>query len=68
VYKNSPAGLQGIVPGDIVLSVDGKKMEDMSELADYIRGKKVGEEITLVILRRDEKGEVTTKLAETPTV
>jgi S1-C subfamily serine protease len=66
VYTNSPAGLQGIVPGDIVLNVDGKKMGDMSELADYIREKKVGEEITLVVLRGDMKGEVSIKLAETP--
>jgi serine protease Do len=66
VYKNSPAGLQGIEPGDIVLNVDGKKMGDMSELADYIREKKVGEEITLVVLRGDKKGEVSINLAETP--
>jgi serine protease Do len=67
VYKNSPAGEQGIAPGDIVLTVDGKEMRDMSELADYIRAKKVGKEITLVILRGEETGEVTIQLAETPT-
>jgi S1-C subfamily serine protease len=66
VYKESPAGIQGIMPGDIVLSVDGKKMKDMSELADYIRKKKVDEKITLEILRGERRGEVTLTLAETP--
>ncbi len=66
IYKDSPAGIRGILPGDIVLSVDGKKVKDMSELADYIRKKKVDEEITLEILRGEERGEVTITLAETP--
>ncbi len=67
VYKNSPAGIQGIAPGDIVLTVDGKTMKEWSDFADYIRAKKVGEEINLVILRGEEKGEATIQLAETPT-
>jgi serine protease Do len=66
IYENSPAGLRGILPGDIVLGVDGKKMNDMSELANYIRKKKVGDEITLRIMRGDKEGEVAISLAETP--
>lgn len=66
-FENGPAGQQGITSGDIILSVDGKKISDMSELAGYIQDKKVGEVITLSVLRGNTEGTVQVRLAETPT-
>ncbi|MDD1674394.1 MAG: trypsin-like peptidase domain-containing protein, partial [Methanomicrobiales archaeon] len=67
-FENSPAGQQGIAPGDIILSIDGKKVTDMSELAGYVQSnKKVDDVITLVVRRGKEEGSVQITLAETPT-
>ncbi len=66
-FENSPAGQQRITAGDIILSVDGKKIADMSELAGYVRGKKVGDVITLAVRRGSIEGNVKVRLAETPT-
>jgi serine protease Do len=66
-FENSPAGQQRITAGDIILSVDGKKISDMSELAGYVRGKKVGDVITLAVRRGSIEGNVKVRLAETPT-
>jgi S1-C subfamily serine protease len=66
-FENSPAGQQRITAGDIIVSVDKKKIGDMSELAGYVRGKKVGDVITLAVQRGSIKGDVKVRLAETPT-
>lgn len=65
IFENSPAG-QMIAPGDIVLAVDGTTVTDISELMDYVLGKKVGDAITLTIRRGDAQGDVQVILAETP--
>ena len=66
-FENSPAGQQRITAGDIILSVDGKKVGDMSEMAGYVRNKKVGDVITLAVKRGNIQGNVKVRLAETPT-
>ena len=66
-FENSPAGQQRITAGDIIVSVDGKKVADMSELAGYVRGMKVGDVITLAVKRGNIQGNVKVRLAETPT-
>jgi S1-C subfamily serine protease len=66
-FENSPAGQQRITAGDIIISVDKKKIGDMSELAGFVRGKKVGDVITLAVQRGSIKGDVKVRLAETPT-
>jgi S1-C subfamily serine protease len=53
--------------GDIILSVDGKKIADMSELAGYVRNKKVGDTLTLAVKRGNIQGNVKVRLSETPT-
>lgn len=67
-FESSPAGQQRITAGDIILSVDGKKINDMSELAAYVRGKKVGDVISLSVRRGSIQGDVKVRLAETPSM
>jgi S1-C subfamily serine protease len=68
VFGNSPAGQVGIAPGDIILSIDDKKVTDMSELSDYVQSnRKVGDTITLVVRRGKEEGSAEIQLTETPT-
>ncbi|MCD1294305.1 trypsin [Methanocella sp. CWC-04] len=65
-FENSPAGQRGITSGDIILSVDGITVKDMSELAGYVRKKKIGDKIKLTIKRGSLQGDVDIILAETP--
>ena len=66
-FENSPAWAQGITSGDIILTVDGKAVKDMAELAAYVRKKKIGDTITLAVRRGNLQGDVKVKLGEIPT-
>jgi serine protease Do len=66
-FENGPAGQQGIAPGDIILSIDGRRIKDMSDLGGVLQDRKIGDVITLGVLRGNRKREVKVKLAETPT-
>ncbi len=52
VIPGSPADKAGIVENDIILSVDGKKIEGDFDLAGYIRTKNIGDIATLKIISK----------------
>lgn len=52
VIPGSPADKAGIVENDIVLEVDGVKLDDKINLSSIIREKKIGDVINLKILHR----------------
>lgn len=60
--KNSPAEKVGILPGDLIISVDGKEYnaDEMTEMSNNIKGKE-GTEVNLKILRDTETKEFTVK-------
>lgn len=78
VIAGSPAekaGLQGMGAGmgqgrflnaDIVVAVDGKTITTMDELANAIQAKKVGDTITLTVLRNGQRQDVTATLGARP--
>ena len=51
IAPGSPADKAGILEGDIILSVDGVKITDDTSFASIIRQKKVGQVVSLRILR-----------------
>ena len=51
VVKNSPADKAGIKENDLIIEVNGKKMDEKSELADLIQEFKIGDEVELTLLR-----------------
>lgn len=56
VIPGSPADKAGIVENDIILEIDGKKLDDKNSLASIVRQKSVGQIVTLKILHKgDEK-------------
>jgi serine protease Do len=46
-----PAAKSGIQAGDIITSIDGKRVKDFDFLTAYIQSKKPGDKVTLVVLR-----------------
>ncbi len=66
VIPGSPADKAGIVENDIVLEVDGTKLDEDHDLATMIRGKKVGDTVTFKILHRGDYKTVSVKLEAAP--
>jgi serine protease Do len=66
LIKGSPADLAGLKRADVILSIDGKKVESPKDLQTAIRSRKVGDTIKLTIWRDKKKMDVEVKLAEMP--
>ncbi len=48
---NSPASKAGLQEGDVIRRVDGTVIKDFAEVPRLIKNKKVGDTVTLEILR-----------------
>lgn len=67
VTPNSPAQEAGVQRGDIILSVNGKPVNDSNQLRMSISMMQPGTKVTLKLLRNGNEHEATVKLAEMPT-
>ncbi|HKU81376.1 MAG TPA: trypsin-like peptidase domain-containing protein [Candidatus Tumulicola sp.] len=66
VISGSPADQAGIQPGDVILQVDGKNMDNRKSLHDYVASKKPGDTIRVDVWSQGVKKLVSVKLGETP--
>ncbi len=66
VLPGSPADKAGIVENDIILEVDGQKIDNDHSLVSLVKNKKVGDELKLKIYHKGEEKTVSVKLAEMP--
>jgi serine protease Do len=66
VTKDSPAEEAGIKPEDVVVSVDGRPVQDSSDLSRYVASKGPGQTVKLRILRNGEQKDVDVKLGTFP--
>ena len=66
VFDDGPAAKAGVQVGDVVLSVDGKKVATSQELQFLIAGKPVGAKVALQTLRKGKGKEIDVKLGERP--
>lgn len=64
VIRNSPAEKSGMKRGDILLEIDGTKLEKMSELRTYIYSKKVGEKVNIKYIRGNKEYQISITLAK----
>ena len=66
VIPGSPADKAGIVENDIILEVDGIKIDDKTNLASVIRQKKIGDVVNLKILHKGAEKIVPVTLEPAP--
>ncbi len=66
INPNTAAEKAGLKTGDIILTIDGEKIEDTSALSKIIQAKGAGTEITLAILREGQRQEIKAKLGGRP--
>ncbi|MBP7811734.1 MAG: trypsin-like peptidase domain-containing protein [Candidatus Moranbacteria bacterium] len=64
VVPGSPADKAGIMENDILLSIDGAKIDEKHQLANLISEKNVNDEITVEVWHKGEMKEVKVKLEE----
>ncbi len=62
ITANGPADKTELQEKDIILSIDGKELNTMNDLREYIYTKKPGDEVTLKINRRKINKEIVIKL------
>ena len=66
VTLNSPAGRAGMQRGDVILRVEGKETNSVTEIKDIIADHKVGDNITLTVDRDGQNLDMTLTLEEMP--
>jgi serine protease Do len=66
VTKGSPAEAAGIKPEDVVVSVDGRPVQDSSDLSRYIASRAPGNSVSLRVLRDGSERDVAVKLGTFP--
>jgi S1-C subfamily serine protease len=67
VFPDSPANSAGISPGDMIVAAENKDLNDMEDLSKEVRSRKVGEHLTMVVMRGPMKQSVELELGEIPT-
>jgi putative serine protease PepD len=66
VAPDSPAAKAGIQAGDLVVSIDGKAIENYSELIAAIRAHQPGDQVTIGIVRGGNETTITATLTQRP--
>ncbi|MCK4571980.1 Do family serine endopeptidase [candidate division WOR-3 bacterium] len=68
VEKGSPADKAGLLDGDIVLEIDGDKVDDVDHLRYLIASKKPGRKIRVAIWRNGDERNINIVLGERPLI
>ncbi len=66
VRLDSPAGRSGLERGDVILSIDGKEVNSVSEVRNEVASHKVGDKIKLKLERNGSESEIELTLEEMP--
>jgi putative serine protease PepD len=66
VTSGSPAERAGLRTGDVVVAIDGQRVQDFSELAARIRAHKPGDRVELTVVRDGNETTVTATLGQRP--
>jgi S1-C subfamily serine protease len=66
ISPDGPAEEAGLRAGDIILSLDGHSMRDMSALREYILSRQVGEDVSVTYQRGTASAEAVVVLGRRP--
>lgn len=64
--EGAPAMEAGLEPGDVILTIDGEKIQDARELGALLAEKEPGDEVEVTFLRGDKETTATVELGRTP--
>ena len=64
LIRRSPADRAGVLPGDVVVEVDGRDVENAGQLRNELAGAEVGTELRLTLLRQGRKVQVEVPVEE----
>ena len=67
VYENTPAAKAGLKAGDVIIGIDGKKPTKRIELADFLKAKKIGDEVAIEFERENKALSIKVKLGKRQT-
>ncbi len=63
IFRNSPGDRAGILPGDVILSLDNEKVRSTTAFESALADHEVGDKVTFHILRNGKNVDVSMKLA-----
>jgi len=66
VLRDSPATAAGLLPGDVILSYNGKEVQTSSALPPLVGATPVGETAKIEVMRKGERLNLEVKIAELP--
>jgi putative serine protease PepD len=66
VSPGSPAANAGLRSGDVIVAVDGKTLQNVEDISDYLDSKRPGDTVTLTINRDGNRQDVHATLAAWP--
>ncbi|WP_370279913.1 S1C family serine protease [Pontibacterium sp.] len=66
IFRNSPAHIAGMQPGDIMVSINKQPIQDRRSSMDQIAKYKPGEEITIEVIRNNQELSLPVKIVERP--
>jgi serine protease Do len=66
VTPESPAEKAGLKAGDVITKIDGKEIEELSDVRDAVSSSKKGDKLELTVLRDRQEREFTLEVEETP--
>ncbi|MCL5292614.1 MAG: trypsin-like peptidase domain-containing protein [Actinobacteria bacterium] len=66
VVAGSPASRAGLQKGDIIISINGKRVNSMDELMTEVRQYRVGEKLSIEYLRKEKRGSSEITLIDKP--
>ncbi len=68
IYRGSPAMLAGLLPGDVLLSIDGEPITDAQQAMNQVARKRPGDELKITAVRQGQPLQVSARVSERPQI